>query len=55
VLNRTLLSDLLPAQGARGLGLYMLARIGPLRRTFMQEGIAPASAQPRLLRGEVPI
>jgi 2-octaprenyl-6-methoxyphenol hydroxylase len=54
MLNRTLLSDLLPAQGARGLGLYLLARIGPLRRTFMQEGIAPAAAQPRLLRGQAP-
>jgi 2-octaprenyl-6-methoxyphenol hydroxylase len=52
LLNRTLLSDFLPAQGARGLGLYLLDRIGPLRRAVMREGIAPTNAQPRLMRGE---
>ncbi len=50
--NRTLLSDFLPVQGARGLGLYLIDRIGPLRRAVMREGIAPAAAQPRLMRGE---
>src|SRR5579885_2685800 len=54
LLNRTLLTDLLPAQGARGLGLYMLDRIGPLRRALMREGVAPRAAQPRLMRGEMP-
>jgi len=53
LLNRTLLTDFLPAQGARGLGLYMIDRIGPLRRAVMREGVAPAAAQPRLMRGEV--
>ena len=52
LLNRSLLSDLLPAQGLRGLGLYLLDRVGPLRRTIMREGIAPSLSQPRLLRGE---
>ena len=52
LLNRTLLSDFLPAQGARGLGLYLVDRIGPLRRAVMREGVAPATAQPRLMRGE---
>jgi 2-octaprenyl-6-methoxyphenol hydroxylase len=52
LLNRSLLSDLLPVQGARGLGLYLLDRIGPLRRAVMREGIAPAAGQPRLMRGE---
>ena len=52
LLNRSLLSDLLPAQGLRGIGLYLLDRVGPLRRTIMREGIAPSLAQPRLLRGE---
>jgi 2-octaprenyl-6-methoxyphenol hydroxylase len=51
-LNRTLLTDFLPAQSLRGLGLYMLDHIGPLRRAVMREGIAPSSAQPRLMRGE---
>jgi len=52
LLNRTLLTDFLPVQGARGLGLYMLDRIGPLRRALMREGVAPTAAQPRLMRGE---
>lgn len=52
LLNRALLSDLLPLQGVRGLGLYLLDQIGPLRRAVMREGIAPAVNQPRLMRGE---
>ena len=52
LLNRSLLSDFLPLQGARGLGLYLLDRIGPLRRALMREGVAPAASQPRLMRGE---
>ncbi|HWF94881.1 MAG TPA: UbiH/UbiF family hydroxylase [Xanthobacteraceae bacterium] len=52
LLNRSLLSDFLPLQGARGLGLYLMERIGPLRRAVMRESIAPAAAQPRLMRGE---
>ena len=52
LLNRTLLTDFLPVQGARGLGLYLLDRIGPLRRALMREGVTPTSAQPRLMRGE---
>ncbi len=52
LLNRTLLSDFLPVQGARGLGLYLIDRIGPLRRALMREGVAPRSSQPRLMRGE---
>jgi 2-octaprenyl-6-methoxyphenol hydroxylase len=52
LLNRTLLSDFLPLQGARGLGLYLLDRIAPLRRAAMREGVAPAASQPRLMRGE---
>ncbi len=52
LLNRTLLTDFLPVQGARGLGLYLIDRIGPLRRMFMREGVAPKSSQPKLMRGE---
>lgn len=52
LVNRTLLTDFLPVQGLRGLGLYMIDKIGPLRRVVMREGIAPNSAQPRLMRGE---
>jgi len=50
-LNRSLLSDFLPVQGARGFGLYLLDRVAPLRRAVMREGVEPA-AQPRLMRGK---
>jgi 2-octaprenyl-6-methoxyphenol hydroxylase len=53
LLNQTLLSDFLPLQGARGLGLYLIDRIAPFRRALMREGVQPAS-QPRLMRGELP-
>jgi 2-octaprenyl-6-methoxyphenol hydroxylase len=52
LLNRSLLSDFLPVQSARGLGLYLLDRIGPLRRAVMREGTSPAQGQPKLMRGE---
>jgi 2-octaprenyl-6-methoxyphenol hydroxylase len=52
LLNRTLLSDFLPVQSARGLVLYLIDRIGPLRRAVLREGVAPAASQPRLMRGE---
>jgi len=52
LLNRTLLTDFIPAQSLRGLGLYLLDRVGPLRRAAMREGLAPAMSQPRLMRGE---
>src|ERR1700675_4318097 len=53
LLNRSLLTDFLPAQGARGLSLYLVDRIGPLRRALIREGVAPATSQPRLMRGEM--
>lgn len=53
MLNRSLLSDFLALQGMRGLGLYLLDRVGPLRRALMREGVAPAAAMPKLMRGEV--
>jgi 2-octaprenyl-6-methoxyphenol hydroxylase len=52
LLNRSLLSGFLPMQGARGFGLFLMQRIGPLRRAVMREGVAPAAAQPCLMRGE---
>jgi 2-octaprenyl-6-methoxyphenol hydroxylase len=53
LLNRSLLTDFVPAHGARGLSLYLVDRIGPLRRALMREGVAPAASQPRLMRGEM--
>ncbi|MGI8526026.1 MAG: UbiH/UbiF family hydroxylase, partial [Pseudolabrys sp.] len=44
LLNRSLLSDILPVQSARGLGLYLMDRVGPLRRAVMREGVRPGAA-----------
>jgi 2-octaprenyl-6-methoxyphenol hydroxylase len=52
-LNRSLLTDFIPAHHARGLSLYLVDRIGPLRRALMREGVLPAASQPRLMRGEM--
>jgi 2-octaprenyl-6-methoxyphenol hydroxylase len=52
-LNRTLLSDLLPAQALRGVGLWLAQRVSPLRRVMMREGLLPSFAAPRLMRGRV--
>jgi 2-octaprenyl-6-methoxyphenol hydroxylase len=52
LLNRSLLTDFVLAHGLRGLSLYLLDRIGPLRRALMREGVGPALSQPRLMRGE---
>ncbi len=42
-LNRSLLSSMLPAQIARGIGLEMLRSFAPLRAFFMREGLRPGS------------
>jgi 2-octaprenyl-6-methoxyphenol hydroxylase len=52
LLNRSLLSGFLPLQGARGLGLFLMEQIGPLRRAVMREGVMPMISQPQLMRGE---
>jgi 2-octaprenyl-6-methoxyphenol hydroxylase len=44
LLNRSLLSDFLPLQFARGMALYAIARFGLLRRAAMRQGLAPGSA-----------
>ncbi|MGB6657136.1 MAG: FAD-dependent monooxygenase [Methylovirgula sp.] len=41
VLNRSLLSDFLPVEIARGFGSLAFATIGPLRRAVILEGILP--------------
>lgn len=40
MLNRTLLTDLVPADLMRGAGLLALSQIGPLRRLVMRQGLA---------------
>ena len=42
-LNRSLLTDMLPAQIVRAAGLDTLRRFGPLREFFMREGMTPGS------------
>lgn len=39
MLNRSLLTNFVPAQLARGVGLFALARIKPLRQLIMREGL----------------
>jgi 2-octaprenyl-6-methoxyphenol hydroxylase len=41
MVNRTLLSGLLPIQGLRGLGLFLLDSVPPVRRTLMRQLLAP--------------
>lgn len=48
-LNRSLLSPMLPAQIARGVGLEMLRTFAPLRAFFMREGLRPGSGFSQLL------
>jgi 2-octaprenyl-6-methoxyphenol hydroxylase len=52
LLNRSLLTGFLPLHGIRGLSLFLIDRIGPLRRAVMREGVMPMVSQPRLMRGE---
>lgn len=40
--NRSLLSDFLPLQSARALGMHLIGSVGPIRRIAMREGLAPS-------------
>jgi 2-octaprenyl-6-methoxyphenol hydroxylase len=40
--NRSLLSDLLPMQAVRSVGMHLMGSIGPLRRLAMREGLSPS-------------
>lgn len=50
LLNRSLLSQMLPIDFARGAGLLALSQIGPLRRLIMREGIAPVGRTPLMMQ-----
>ncbi|KZL17553.1 2-octaprenylphenol hydroxylase [Pseudovibrio axinellae] len=52
LLNRSLLTDALPVQALRSLGLYTASRIPLVRRFLMREGIAPSWSLPRLMRAD---
>jgi 2-octaprenyl-6-methoxyphenol hydroxylase len=50
--GRSLLTDFLPVHALRGLGLALAARVGPVRRLLMREGLGERADAPRLVRGE---
>ena len=50
LLNRSLLNDFLPVQALRGLGLHLLANVGPLRRLVMRSGLDAPGRLPRLMQ-----
>ncbi len=50
--GRSLLTDFLPVHALRGLGLALAARVGPVRRLLMREGLGERGDAPRLVRGE---
>ena len=43
LLNRSLLTDFLPVQAARGLGVAMAASVPALRRALMRQGLAASA------------
>lgn len=49
LLNRSLITGLLPVRLLRGLGLHALKAIPPLRRLAIREGLAPSFVNPRLM------
>ncbi|MGH6847475.1 MAG: FAD-dependent monooxygenase [Methylocella sp.] len=50
ILNRSLLSNLLPVDLLRGAGLFAFSMIGPLRRALMREGVLTHGTLPRLMQ-----
>ena len=50
LLNRSLLTDFLPAQALRGVGLHLLANVAPLRRLVMRGGMDAPGRLPRLMQ-----
>ncbi|MCK0197669.1 UbiH/UbiF family hydroxylase [Ancylobacter sp. 6x-1] len=52
LVNRSLLSDLVPVQGLRGLGLWLLGKVPGLRLAAMRQGVGPTRDIPRLAAGK---
>ncbi|HRY08272.1 MAG TPA: UbiH/UbiF family hydroxylase [Hyphomicrobiaceae bacterium] len=50
LLNKSLLSPVLPVHLARGAGLFALKSISPLRRLVIREGLQPSFVEPMLMR-----
>lgn len=54
LLNRSLLSDFLPLEALRGVGLHVLANVPFARELAMRAGLASAGPTPRLMRPAPP-
>lgn len=52
MLNRSLLTGLMPVDALRGIGLMVLANFAPLRRMVMREGVMPRGRVPSLMRAQ---
>ncbi len=50
LLNRSLLHDIFPVHLARGIGLFAVSLIPPLRRAVMRSGMEPVGRRPRLMQ-----
>ena len=50
LMNRSLLSGLMPLEIARAIGLELLADFAPLRRYVMRRGLGPVTSLPRVMR-----
>ncbi len=50
ILNRSLLTEVLPVDLMRGAGFFVFSMIGPLRRALMREGVLTHGALPRLMQ-----
>ncbi|CAH1660719.1 2-octaprenyl-6-methoxyphenol hydroxylase [Hyphomicrobiales bacterium] len=50
LMNRSLMTDLLPVDGLRGAALLALASVTPIRRLAMREGLRPSLLPSRLAR-----
>jgi 2-octaprenyl-6-methoxyphenol hydroxylase len=50
IANWSLMTDFLPVHAARGLGLYLAARVGFFRRALMRQGLGRNQNAPSLLR-----
>lgn len=51
--NRSLLSDFLPVQSLRALGMHLIGSVGPIRRLAMREGLSPSWRRDETVQGQV--
>jgi len=49
ILNRTLLSTLLPVSLLRGFGMHLIRSFGPLKKALIRQGLEPSGPRPTLM------